>query len=464
MTDSPRLHYQLGRGLVFDLGPRAAYGFVGTDGYRDQTIESRRNDRLWDRDDWYQYETERQLEQDALVYPRGMGRSIEVSYITRSEILALRSVVLGLQTQMVEFHRQHGPAKGLAQSDAPGEAAQDANQECAMIAILRNGLPEACLLELTSGLKKMESVHSKALYRRPYEGPRPLCSKCNYHHDGPCAPKCHKCNRFGHLSRDCKNPPNVNTRANQRVCFECGAQGHFKRDCPKLKNNNNRELLSLPTALDHDYNVELADGRIVGLNTIIRGCTLNFLNHPFNIDLMPVELGSFDVIIGMDWLAKYHAVIVCAEKIVRIPFGDEILIVRGDGSNNEHGTRLNIISCTKAQEYLTKGCHVFLANITTKKDEDKSKGRRLEDVPVVQEFLEVFPEDLPGIPPTRQVEFRIDLVPGATPVARAPYRLAPSKMKELAEQLHELTDKGFIRPSSSPWGSSGSVYKEERWV
>ncbi|GJQ91755.1 putative reverse transcriptase domain-containing protein [Tanacetum coccineum] len=132
---------------------------------------------------------------------------------------------------------------------------------------------------------------------------------------------------------------------------------------------------------------------------------------------------------------RNHAVIICAEKIIRIPFGDKILIVRGDGRSNEHETRLNIISCTKAQEYLTKGCHVFLANITATKDEDKSKGKRLEDVPVVQEFPKVFPEDLPGIPPTRQVEFRIDLVPGATPVARAPYRLAPSEMKELAEQL-----------------------------
>ncbi|GJZ90636.1 hypothetical protein Tco_0662563 [Tanacetum coccineum] len=97
--------------------------------------------------------------------------------------------------------------------------------------------------------------------------------------------------------------------------------------------------------------------------------------------------------------------VTCAEKIIRILFGDEIVIVRGDGSSNEHGTRLNIISCTKAQEYLTKGCHVFLANITATKDEDKSKGKRLEDVPVVQEFPEVFPEDLSGIPPTRQVEF-----------------------------------------------------------
>ncbi|GJX09098.1 putative reverse transcriptase domain-containing protein [Tanacetum coccineum] len=139
----------------------------------------------------------------------------------------------------------------------------------------------------------------------------------------------------------------------------------------------------IPTTLDHGYDVELADGRIIWVNTLIRGCTLNFLNHPFNIDLMPVEMGSFDVIIGMDWLSKYHVVIVCDEKIVRIPFGNEILIVRGDGSNNEHGSRLNIISCTKTQKYLLKGCHVFLAHVTAKKAEDKSEEKRLEDVPIV---------------------------------------------------------------------------------
>ncbi|GJX55068.1 putative reverse transcriptase domain-containing protein [Tanacetum coccineum] len=183
------------------------------------------------------------------------------------------------------------------------------------------------------------------------------------------------------------------------ILFDTGADRSF------VSTAFNSRIVITPTAFDHDCNVELADGRTVGLNTIIRGCTLNFLNHPFNIDLIPIELGSFDVIIGMDWLEKYHAVIICAEKIVRIPFGDEILIVRGDGSSNKHGTRLNIISCAKAQEYLTKGCHVFLANITATKDEDKSKEKRLEDVPVVQEFPEVFPEDLPGIPPTRQVEF-----------------------------------------------------------
>ncbi|GJU38623.1 putative reverse transcriptase domain-containing protein, partial [Tanacetum coccineum] len=133
--------------------------------------------------------------------------------------------------------------------------------------------------------------------------------------------------------------------------------------------------------------------------------------------------------------------------------GNETLIVHGDGSNRGHEARLHIISYSKTQEYMLKGCPVFLAHVTTKEVEDKSEKKRLEDVPIVQDFPEVFPKDLPGLPPTRQVEFQIDLVPGVAPVARAPYRLAPSEMKELSEQLKELSDKGFIRPSSSPWGA-----------
>ncbi|GKD71442.1 putative reverse transcriptase domain-containing protein [Tanacetum coccineum] len=134
---------------------------------------------------------------------------------------------------------------------------------------------------------------------------------------------------------------------------------------------------------------------------------------------MPIELGSFDVIIGMDWLRRCHAVIVCDEKLVRIPYRNETL--------------------------------VFV--ISAKKEEDKSEGKQLKDVPIVRDFPKVFPEDLLGLPPARPVEFQIDLILGAAPVARAPYRLALSEMKELLEQLQELSDKGFIRPSSSPWGA-----------
>nr|GEX13958.1 putative reverse transcriptase domain-containing protein [Tanacetum cinerariifolium] len=100
----------------------------------------------------------------------------------------------------------------------------------------------------------------------------------------------------------------------------------------------------------------------------------------------------------------------------------------------------------------TVGCDVFLAHITTKEAKDKSKGKRLKDVLIVRDFPKVFPKDLPSIPPARQVEFEIDLVPGAAPVARAPYRLPPSEIKELAKQLQELSEKEFIRPRFSPWG------------
>ncbi|GJZ85577.1 putative reverse transcriptase domain-containing protein [Tanacetum coccineum] len=231
------------------------------------------------------------------------------------------------------------------------------------------------------------------------------------------------------------------------MLFDSGADRSF------VSNTFSAFLDIIPSALDASYAVELADGRTSKTNTVLRGYTLGLLGHPFNIDLMPIELGSFDIIIGMDWLAKNHAVIVCDEKIVCIPYENEILIVQGDKSNKEKKSTLSIISCIKAQKYIEKGWQLFLAHVMMKENKDKSKEKQLEDVPTVRDFPEVFPEDLPGLPPIRQVEFQIDLVPSDAPVARAPFRLAPSEMEELSTQIQELSDKRFIRPSSSPWGA-----------
>ncbi|GJV28479.1 putative reverse transcriptase domain-containing protein [Tanacetum coccineum] len=194
-----------------------------------------------------------------------------------------------------------------------------------------------------------------------------------------------------------------------------------------------------PDTLDVSYAVELADGRISKTNTILRGYTLGLLGHPFNIDLMPIKLGSFDIIIGMDWLANHHAGIICNEKIMRIPYGDEVLVVQGDRDGKGEKSKLSIISCTKTQKYVKRGCPIFLAQVTKKETKDKSEEKRLEDVPNVRDFSEVFLEDFPGLPPTRQVEFQIDLVPGDAPVARSPYRLAPSKL-----QNYLLSYKNFL--------------------
>nr|GEZ72917.1 reverse transcriptase domain-containing protein [Tanacetum cinerariifolium] len=276
-------------------------------------------------------------------------------------------------------------------------------------------------------------------------------SKCKLHHEGLCTIRCGNCKKVGHQTRDCRVTVNPNTQGAAVgnpygiICYECERTRHFRKDCPKLRNQNRGNQTRNKTG---NKTGELFDGRISETNIILRGCTLGLLGHPFDIDLMPVELGSFNVIIGMDWLAKYHALIVCDETAVRIPYGEDVLIIRGDDCDG--GSKLNIISCTKTQKYIQKGCQVYIAQVTSKKVEDKSEEKRLEDVPIVREFSEVFPEDLSGLPPARQVEFQIDLVPGAAPVAWAPYRLAPAEMQELSTQFQELSDKGFIRPSSSP--------------
>nr|GEY89425.1 hypothetical protein [Tanacetum cinerariifolium] len=217
--------------------------------------------------------------------------------------------------------------------------------------------------------------------KKVYTGELPLCTKCNYHHTGQYVPKCGKCKSGNGVAqgrvyvlggRDASPDSNIITSTfllNNRyakILFDIGADRSF------VSTTFSTLIDITPTTLENYYDVELADGKIIGVNTIIRGCTLNFMNHHFNIDLMHVPLGSFDVIIGMDWLTKYHGVIICDEKIVR-------------------------------------GCDVFLANITTKEAKDKSEGKRLKDVPIVRDFPEVFPEDLPGIPPARPVEFQIDL-------------------------------------------------------
>ncbi|GJT90371.1 putative reverse transcriptase domain-containing protein [Tanacetum coccineum] len=295
--------------------------------------------------------------------------------------------------------------------------------------------------------------------KKPYGGSRPLCSKCNYHHDGPCAPKCYKCNKYGHIARDCRDTGNANHTNNQKgtgsgqkpTCFECGVQGHFQKECPRLKNNkgnrgnqagndrapakvyvvgnaganpdnvvagtfllNNRYAYILfdtgadrsfvstafssqiditPSTLDHYYDVKLADGRIIWVKIYLR------------VDIkLPKTIYS----------CKLNA---CRYLIVR--------------AINRYGL-VGKYQCMVIVVATNDWVPIFLAHVTTKEVEDKSEKKRLENVPIVQDFPEVFPEDL---------------------LARAPYRLAPSEMKELSEQLKELSDKGFIRPSSSPWGA-----------
>ncbi|GJR77911.1 reverse transcriptase domain-containing protein [Tanacetum coccineum] len=246
--------------------------------------------------------------------------------------------------------------------------------------------------------------------KREYTRSLPLCTKCNYHHKGPCAPRCNKCKKIGHLARDCRNSGsngNNNNRGNSETTqnagtfSECGVQGHFKRDCPKLENKNRGNQGGNGNASAKVYVV----GNL-GTNPDSNVITGTFLlnNRYASILFSTGADGSF---------------------IVHIPWRNETLIIHGDKSSRRNGTRLNIISCTKTHKYLLKGKHVFLAHVTTKEIEDKSREKQLKDIPIVRDF----PEDLMGLPPTRQVEFQIDLIPGAAPVARNLIVWHPIRMK-----------------------------------
>nr|GEY51318.1 hypothetical protein [Tanacetum cinerariifolium] len=224
--------------------------------------------------------------------------------------------------------------------------------------------------------------------RKGHVGSLPYYNKCSLHHEGSCIMRCGNCKRVGHQTRDYRSAaaaPNTTRAAvgNQPsiICYECGRS---------VVSSTFSALLDVaPSTLDTSYAVELADGRISETNIILKGCTLGILGHPFDIDLMPVELRSFNIIIGMNWMAKNHVVIVCDEKVIHILYRDEVLINQSDDI----------------------------------------EGRK----------------DFPGLPPARQVEFQIDVVPGAAPVVRASYRLAPAEMQELSTTWSRVYSKIDLR-------------------
>ncbi|GJS59526.1 putative reverse transcriptase domain-containing protein [Tanacetum coccineum] len=328
-------------------------------------------------------------------------------------------------------------------------------------------------------IKKVEKEKLKREY-----GYLSKCTTCNSYHarGGPCR-TCFNCNCPGHLAKDYRgvssNVSLVNARnPTVRACYEYGSTdyGHgnqgnqargraFMLAVEEARKDPNImtgmftlndhfattlfdsgsdysfvsttfiPLLGLePSDLGFRYEIEIASGQLVEIDKVIKDCKLEIEGHVFDIDLIPFGHGSFDMIIGMDWLSNYKAEIMCHEKVVRIPLPDGN-VLRVVGERPEEKARLLMSA--------------------------KASDKKQEEIVVVRDFPEVFPDDLSGLPPIQEIEFRIELIPGATPVAKSPYRLAPSKMEELSGQLKELQDKGFIRPSSSPWGASVLFVKKK---
>ncbi|KAJ0428808.1 putative transcription factor interactor and regulator CCHC(Zn) family [Helianthus annuus] len=284
-----------------------------------------------------------------------------------------------------------------------------------------------------------------------------LCTNCNRY--GHTTPYCHQANKAQQALQapaqaalpappaPLQNPKPVNV---VRACFQCGDTTHLRNCCPQLNQEqqaaargrafnlnssqarNNKDVVNDMFLVDNLYasilfdtgadksivsvdfeslinctrsklpksfSVEVSNGKSILVNSIIRDCSLTHNSHVFSIDLIPMRLGSFDVIIGMDWLRKNHAKIVCHNKLVRLPLpSGDILNVYGDRPSRG----LRLMSCTQANKSLRKQSPAFLAHMV----EPKSKGKNINDVPVVCDFPDVFPEDLPGLPPPRSVDFR----------------------------------------------------------
>ncbi|KAI3776791.1 hypothetical protein L1987_46581 [Smallanthus sonchifolius] len=244
------------------------------------------------------------------------------------------------------------------------------------------------------------------------------CPKCRNRRLGQCRTGlfCNFCKIFGHKTENC-------FKKKQITCFECGETGHIKTNYHKLKKPDRTGLKPV-------------DG--------VKKNARSFVLHTH-------EAAGFDIVLEMDWLASNQAHILCDKKAIELRSKDNILTIHGDKLSNSVG----IISMLKATKYLRKACLAYLVSITT------YTRKKIEHVPVVDEFPDIFPDELHGIPPEREVEFKINLVPGTAPIAKAPYRLAPTEMEELNKQLDELLENGFIRPSSSPWGAPVLFFKKK---
>ncbi|KAL0560529.1 hypothetical protein IC582_000934 [Cucumis melo] len=307
---------------------------------------------------------------------------------------------------------------------------------------------------------------------------KPLCTTCGKHHLGRCllgSRTCFKCRQEGHTADRCPlrltgNAQNQGAGAPHQgrvfatnrteaekagtvvtgtlpvlghyalVLFDSGSSHSFISSAFVLHARLEVE------PLHHVLSVSTPSGECMLSKEKVKACQIEIAGHVIEVTLIVLDMLDFDVILGMDWLAANHASIDCSRKEVTFnPPSMASFKFKGGGSKSLP----QVISAIRASKLLSQGTWGILASVV----DTREAGVSLSSEPVVRDYPDVFPEELPGLPPHREVEFAIELEPGTVPISRAPYRMAPAELKELKVQLQELLDKGFIRPSVSPWGA-----------
>eukprot|EP00253_Pinus_taeda_P004218 PITA_04218 len=194
--------------------------------------------------------------------------------------------------------------------------------------------------------------------------------------------------------------------------------------------------------------VQLATGTKRRVLTKVSNCPLKLAGQIITTELNVLPLGSYDVLIGMDWLERRWSIINCKTKIVS--YRDELGMGK-EIQGIQKPVQIRPIKASQLVKCIRNKCQIYAVQVGFADSVDKAA--TVKDIPVVQEFADVFPEEIPGLPPRRDLDFTIELIPGAAPVSRAPYRMSVPELTELKMQLQELLEKKYIRPSVSPWGA-----------
>ncbi|KAL0539787.1 hypothetical protein IC582_024005 [Cucumis melo] len=323
----------------------------------------------------------------------------------------------------------------------------------------------------------------RSFQQKPFEAGeaargKPLCTTCGKHHLGRClfgTRTCFKCRQEGHTADRCPlrltgiaqnqgagAPHQGRVFATSRTEAEKAGTvvtgtlpvlGHYA--LVLFDSGSSHSFISSAFVsharlevepLHHVLSVSTPSGECMLSKEKVKACQIEIAGHVIEVTLIVLDMLDFDVILGMDWLAANHASIDCSRK--EVTFNPPLMAsfkFRGGGSKSLP----QVISAIRASKLLSQGTWGILASVVDTRETDVS----LSSEPVVRDYPDVFPEELPGLPPHREVEFAIELEPGTVPISRAPYRMAPAELKELKVQLQELLDKGFIRPSVSPWGA-----------